>query len=174
MLEDKEETKLEGPVGCSCVRRQGGDIRYIIFSKSKGPVGCSCAKTKKTIEETRLNRWPSHTVKDPARATEVRQENQKELRRLFFNKTNLQNKGLISANRGTRATRCVQYLVLYLSRIQRICHSRYLNLFFSIACNSFSGATVPLQCYDLGPKAIATHVTSWNTTYRHFSAWILA
>lgn len=31
-----------------------------------------------------------------------------------------------------RSLSCVQYLVLYLSRIQRICLSRYLNLFFSI------------------------------------------
>ena len=27
---------------------------------------------------------------------------------------------------------------------------------------SFSGHTVPLQCYDLGPKAMLTHVTSGN------------
>ena len=77
-------------------------------------------------------------------------------------KTNLQNKGLISVDRGTRPLTYVQYLVLYLSRIQRICYSRYLNLFSSIVCSSFCGTTVPLQFYDLGPKAMLTHVTSGN------------
>jgi hypothetical protein len=46
--------------------------------------------------------------------------------------TNRKNKGLISTDRGTRPLSCVQYPVLHLSHIQRICLSRYLNLFFSI------------------------------------------
>jgi hypothetical protein len=40
-------------------------------------------------------------------------------------------------NTPQRPLSCVQYLVLYLSRIQRICHSRYLNLYFSIARTHF-------------------------------------
>ena len=44
----------------------------------------------------------------------------------------------------------VQYSVLYLSRIQRICLSRYLNLFFSIILAQFYLNPVLLQFYDLG------------------------
>jgi hypothetical protein len=36
-----------------------------------------------------------------------------------------------------RPLSCVQYLVLYLSRLQRICLSRYLNLLFSLVCHQF-------------------------------------
>jgi hypothetical protein len=42
--------------------------------------------------------------------------------------TNHYNKGLISADRGTRPLSCLQYPVAYLSRLQRICLSQYLNL----------------------------------------------
>jgi hypothetical protein len=45
----------------------------------------------------------------------------------------------------------VQYPVLYLSRIQRICLSRYLNLLFSIIWTQFYLNPVLLQCYDLEP-----------------------
>ena len=50
-----------------------------------------------------------------------------------------------------RPLSCVQYPVLYLSRIQRICLSRYLNLLFSIICAQFYLSPALLQCYDLGP-----------------------
>jgi hypothetical protein len=56
--------------------------------------------------------------------------------------SNLQNKSLISAARGTKATHKLTILRSYLSRIQRICPFRYLNL--------SSASAVPLQCYDLG------------------------
>lgn len=45
----------------------------------------------------------------------------------------------------------VQYPVLYLSRIQRICLSRYLNLLFGIDCAEFCSTTGPSPYYDLGP-----------------------
>ena len=76
-----------------------------------------------------------------------------------------------------RPLSCVQYLVLYLSRLQRICLSRYLNLCFSIVCTStFMSSTVPSQCYDLGrPKGLyLLMITSGKATYRRFPAWILA
>ena len=57
-------------------------------------------------------------------------------------KTNLQNKSLISAARGTKATHKLTILRSCLSRMQRICLLRYLNL--------SSASAVPLQCYDLG------------------------
>ena len=50
-----------------------------------------------------------------------------------LNVTNRENKGLISADRGTKPLSCLQYLVLYLSRIQRICLLPIFELVFSIA-----------------------------------------
>ena len=32
---------------------------------------------------------------------------------------------------------------------------------------------MPLQYYDLSPKAVVTHVTSGTTAHRHFPDWIL-
>ena len=89
-------------------------------------------------------------------------------------KTNLQNKGLISVDRGTKATLVRTIPRSYLSRIQRICQSRYFKLFSSIACPRFSARAVPLQYYGLSPEAVVTHVTPGTTAHRNFSAWILA
>ena len=50
-----------------------------------------------------------------------------------------------------RPLSCVQYPVLYLSRIQRICPFRYLNLWFSIICSQFYLKAALLPCYDLEP-----------------------
>ena len=69
----------------------------------------------------------------------------------------------------------VQYLVLYLSRIQRICLSWYLNLLFSIAWPAFDcWLSVPLQCYDLEHAREHAYCYSWEhqgkQTYRRFSS----
>ncbi len=50
-----------------------------------------------------------------------------------FDLTNLKNKGRTSVDRDTRPLSHLQYPVLYLSRIQRICHPKYFDLSFSIA-----------------------------------------
>ena len=58
---------------------------------------------------------------------------------------------------------CVQYLVLYLSRLQRICPSRYLNLCPAQSARAF----VPAQCRSnfmiLDPEGpILTHDNIWG------------
>ena len=74
-----------------------------------------------------------------------------------------------------RPLSCVQYLVLYLSRLQRICPSRYLNLFSASSARDFCVAAVPSQLYDLGPESLyVLMITSGKATYRRFPAWILA
>ena len=63
-------------------------------------------------------------------------------------KTNLQNKGLISADRGTRAT-------LMLTIPSSIFKSYTKDLSLPI----FELVSVSKPCYDLGPKAMSTLVT---------------
>ena len=72
-------------------------------------------------------------------------------------RTNLQNKGLISADRRTSLLSCLQYPVLYLSRLQRI----YLSQCFT--------------CYDVWCWAGAYRYSRsiGKGEYRRFPAWIL-
>ena len=51
------------------------------------------------------------------------------------NRTDLKNKGLISADRKTSLLSCLQYHVPYLSRLQRIYLSQYLKLWFRVSLN---------------------------------------
>ena len=68
----------------------------------------------------------------------------------------------------------LQYLVSYLSRIQRICLSRYLNL-LQRTLDHFDVTREPSQYYDLGPEGLYLFmITSGKATYRRFPAWILA
>ena len=89
-------------------------------------------------------------------------------------KTNLQNKGLISADRGTRPLSCVQYLRSLFKSYTKDLSLPIFELVFQHRLQPLYWQPVPLQCYDLGPKAILTHVTSGRATYRRFPAWILA
>ena len=53
-----------------------------------------------------------------------------------------------------RPLSCVQYPVVYLSRIQRICLSQYLNLLFGSVWLGVLFLTVPSPLYDLGPEGL--------------------
>ena len=69
----------------------------------------------------------------------------------------------------------VQYLLPNLSRIQRICLLRYLNL-IQLGLPGRVDRKGPSQCYDLGRLAapIRTHDNTWRSAYNRFPAWILA
>ena len=75
-----------------------------------------------------------------------------------------------------RPLSCLQYLVLYLSRIQRICPSRYLNLFQSRLDFLWWKTESRNNVMILGTKErlCVFMITSGRATYRRFPAWILA
>ena len=83
-------------------------------------------------------------------------------------------KGLISTDRGTRPLSCVQYPVLHLSHIQRICLSRYLELFFSIRRSPFCGKPSAVTMLWSWPEGYTYSFRIKKATYRRFPAWILA
>jgi len=73
-----------------------------------------------------------------------------------------------------RPLSCVQYLVLYLSRLQRICPSRYLNLFSASSTLAFVQAQCRRNFMILGLSLYVLMITSGKAAYRRFPAWILA
>ena len=65
-----------------------------------------------------------------------------------------------------RPLSCVQYPVLYLSRIQRICLSRYLNLLFSIDCTAvllLDQCRHNVMILDHPKRPILTHDNIWES-----------
>ena len=82
-----------------------------------------------------------------------------------FRKTNLQNKGLISADRGTKATLMLTILRSYLSRLQRICLLRYLNL-SSASAMPYNGMILATP----EDAAISTHDNIWKSNISRFSS----
>jgi hypothetical protein len=81
-----------------------------------------------------------------------------------INRTNLWNKGLISADRRTSLLSCLQYPVPYLSRLQRIYLLQYLELWFSVRPNRLLiGVEVcrNLMMLALRLSLLASHRRRW-------------
>ena len=79
----------------------------------------------------REGRAPSHLLSSEPLCCECIRE-EKGMGRRKSVKTNRRTRAESQQIVAQRPLSCLQYLVLYLSRIQRICLSRYLNLLFSI------------------------------------------
>ena len=94
-----------------------------------------------------------------------KEEGRKE-RKGWVIKTNLQNKSLISADRGTKTTLTLTILRSYLSRIQRICLLQYLNL--SSAKQSMPYSVVILAAPE--SAAISTHDNIRRSDISRFSS----
>ena len=76
--------------------------------------------------------------------------------------TNLQNKGWISADRGTKATLMRTIPRSLFKSSTKDLSLPIFELMFSLDCPNFCVETVPRQLYDLGPKPIRTHDNIWE------------
>lgn len=79
-----------------------------------------------------------------------------------MNVTNLQNKGWISADRGTKATLMRTIPRSLFKSSTKDLSLPIFELMFSLDCTNFYVDTVPRQLYDLGPKPIRTHDNIWE------------